>query len=198
MDYMFNVLQTEELSKGFLGLKRLHLRHSLFEGGESPVLVRELVECYRAASVLLYDPGLDKVVLIEQFRIGALDNPAGAWVREVVGGIVEGDETPESVARREAVEEAGCEVLDMVPVCELMVSPGYSTERIYLFCGRVDASVAGGVHGIDHEGEDIRVEVVDAERAIASIYGEKVTSTSTVLSLQWLALNRERLLRQWQ
>ena len=198
MKYEYQILAEETLSEGFLRHKRLHLRHSLFEGGESPKLVRELVESYRAASVLLYDPKLDRVVLIEQFRVGAMGNAAGCWVKEVVGGIVEGGELPESVARREAVEEAGCEILDLLPICELMVSPGYSTERIHLYCGRVDASSAGGVYGIDHEGEDIRVEVVDAEQAVAAVYKGPVTSTSTVIALQWLALQRDELRRRWR
>lgn len=198
MKYEYEILATETLSEGFLNHKRLRLRHSLFEGGDSPVLVRELVESYRAASVLLYDPRMDKVVLIEQFRVGAMTNAAGCWVMEVVGGIVEGDESPESVARREAVEEAGCEIRELIPVCEFMVSPGYTTERIHLFCGRVDASSAGGIHGVDHEGEDIRVEVVDAGQAIASIYNGLVTSTSTVLALQWLALQRDELRQCWR
>lgn len=196
MKYQVEIVASEVMSEGFLKHRRFRLRHSLFEGGDSPELSRELVESYRAASVMLYDPDLDRVVLIEQFRVGALDNPQGCWIKEVVGGIVEGEESPESVAVREAVEEAGCEIYELLPVCELLVSPGYSTERIHLFCGLVDASAAGGVHGIDAEGEDIRVDVMDAEQAIASISGGMVTSTSTVIGLQWLAMNRAELRRR--
>lgn len=197
MKYRFEIIETETLYQGFLGLKAYRLRHDLFVGGKSPMLTRERVESYRAASVLLYDPDLDQVVLIEQFRVGALENPLGPWVLEVIGGIIEGDESPESVARREAMEEAGCEVLALEPICEFMVSPGYSTERIYLFCGRVDASQAQGIHGIDAEGEDIRVEVMPADQAIATLYGGRINSTSTIISLQWLAMNRSNLRNQW-
>ena len=198
MKYEFEILETEERYQGFLGLRSYQLRHSLFAGGESPVIVRERVESYRAASVLLYDPDLDQVVLIEQFRIGALDNPGGAWVVEVIGGIIDDNEAPDLVARREAVEEAGCQIQELLPICEFMVSPGYSTERIYLFCGRVDSSGAAGIHGIDEEGEDIRVQVMAAQEAIEILYRGPITSTSTVISLQWLALNRERLLAEWR
>jgi len=198
MKYEFEILETEERYKGFLGLRAYRLRHSLFAGGESPTIVRERVESYRAASVLLYDPDLDQVVLIEQFRIGALENPGGPWVLEVIGGIIDGDEEPETVARREAMEEAGCEILELQPICDFMVSPGYSTERIYLFCGRVDASKAVGIHGIDDEGEDIRVEVKAAEEAIGMLYGGRINSTSTIISIQWLALNRDGLRARWR
>ena len=161
------------------------------------MITRELVDSYRAAAVLLYDPLLDSIVLIEQFRIGAMGHPGGCWVLEVIGGIIEGDESADSVARREAVEEAGCEVLDLLPICEFMVSPGYTTERIQLFCGRVDASGAGGIHGLDHEGEDIRVEVLAADEAVGELYGGRINSTSSIIAMQWFVANRQRLREQW-
>ena len=161
------------------------------------MITRELVDSYRAAAVLLYDPLLDSIVLIEQFRIGAMGHPGGCWVLEVIGGIIEGDEPADSVARREAVEEAGCEILDLVPICEFMVSPGYTTERIQLFCGRVDASGAGGIHGLDHEGEDIRVEVLAADEAVGELYGGRINSTSSIIAMQWFVANRQRLREQW-
>ncbi|MCP3868752.1 MAG: NUDIX domain-containing protein [Gammaproteobacteria bacterium] len=197
MTFEVEIKEEEMVFEGFLGVKRIHLRHSLFAGGKSPVVVRELVESYRAATVLLYDPDMDCVVLIEQFRVGALGHRDGCWVLEVIGGIVEGDEPIEEVARREALEEAGCEVGELIPVCEFMVSPGYTTERIHLFCGRVDASIAGGIHGLDHEGEDIRVEVIPADEAIAELYGGRINSTSSIIAIQWFMMNRQRLRDQW-
>ena len=198
MKYAFKILGVETGYEGFLKMNSYRLKHDLFAGGESRVLVRERVESYRAASVLLFDPLRDKVVLIEQFRIGAMDHPDGAWVLEVIGGIIDENESPEEVAFRESIEEAGCPIQELVPVCEFMVAPGTSTERIYLFCGRVDASQAAGIHGIDEEGEDIRVEVLDAEKAIGELYGGRINSTSSIIAMQWFAMNRERLRRQWR
>ncbi|MES9901571.1 MAG: NUDIX domain-containing protein [Sedimenticola sp.] len=197
MEYIFKLLSTETVFRGFLDLHRYKLTHHLFAGGESKVLVRERVESYKASSVLLYDPLMDAVVMIEQFRIGAMEHPDGAWVLEVVGGIIEGDATPEAVARREAVEEAGCEIKDIINICEFMVSPGTSTERIHLFCGCIDASKAGGIHGLDEEGEDIRVEVLPADRVIGELYGGRVNSTSSIIAVQWLMTNREMLQELW-
>jgi len=197
MKYKFTIIHTETIADGFLPLKRYHLHHSLFDGGTSGELIRERVEGYKAASLLPYDPIRDEVVLIEQFRIGALESPAGAWILEVVGGIIEGDHSPEDVARKEAIEEAGCEVDGLIPICEFMVSPGTSSERIHLFCGRVDASKADGIHGLDDEGEDIRVVVMPAEDAIHGIGSRRINSTASIIALQWLALNREDLRKHW-
>ncbi len=197
MDYKFGIIHTETLTDGFLPVKRYHLRHSLFAGGVSQELVRERVEGYRAASLLPYDPVRDMVVLIEQFRIGALEESAGPWILEVVGGIIEGAQGPEQVACREAMEEAGCQVDDLIPICEFMVSPGISSERIHLFCGCVDSSKAGGIHGLDHEGEDIRVVVMPADEAIKGVESGLINSTASIIALQWLALNRENLRIGW-
>ncbi|MEJ1298891.1 MAG: NUDIX domain-containing protein [Candidatus Sedimenticola sp. (ex Thyasira tokunagai)] len=197
MEYSFTLLSSKTEFQGFLKLNRYQLTHNLFAGGESQVLTRERVESFRAASVLLYDPQMDAVVMIEQFRIGAMEHPEGAWILEVVGGIIEGEATPEEVARREAVEEAGCHITDIIDICELMVSPGTSTERIHLYCGRVDASKAGGIHGLDEEGEDIRVDVLPADEVIGELYGGRVNSTSSIIAVQWLMMNRQRLQNEW-
>jgi ADP-ribose pyrophosphatase len=194
-DHQVEILSRERVYQGFFKLARFRLRHTLFEGGWSPELVRERLEELRAASVLLYDADRDTVVLIEQFRIGALDHPAGAWVLETIGGYVGEGESSEQVARREAVEEAGCAIGEVIPICELMVSPGLSVERISLYLGLVDSEGAGGVHGLDHEGEDIRVQVMPADAAIAELYTGRANSTSIIIALQWLAMNRERLQR---
>ncbi|MEJ1336997.1 MAG: ADP-ribose pyrophosphatase, partial [Candidatus Sedimenticola sp. (ex Thyasira tokunagai)] len=82
-------------------------------------------------------------------------------------------------------------------ICELMVSPGTSTERIHLYCGRVDASKAGGIHGLDEEGEDIRVDVLPADEVIGELYGGRVNSTSSIIAVQWLMMNRQRLQNEW-
>ncbi len=197
MKYEHEIMHVETVYDGFLQMKKYRLRHSLFAGGMSPVLIRERVESFQAASVLLYDPQRDQVALIEQFRIGAIGVAKGAWVLETIGGILEGDENPIDVAIREVQEEAGYAVTDLIEICKFMVSPGFTTESITLFCGRVDVAKVGGIHGIDDEGEDIRVVVLPADEAIDSLYGGRINSTSIIIAIQWLALNRARLRKEW-
>jgi ADP-ribose pyrophosphatase len=197
MNYHYEILDTEAAHRGFLKLNRYRLRHELYLGGESETLVRERLEGLRAASVLLYDPRLDQVVLVEQFRIGALEIEAVPWVLETVGGYVPQQEEDEAVARREALEEANCTIGRIERICEFMVSPGISVDRIVLFCGEVDSSKAAGVHGLDHEGEDIRVVVMKAQQAIGELYSGRANSTSILIALQWLAMNRASLRARW-
>ena len=184
--------------QGFFRIDKYRLRHTLFEGGISEEMSRELFERGDAVAVLPYDPRLDQVVLIEQFRIGALHDPDGPWMTEIVAGMIADGETAEAVARRESIEESGCEVTDLQRICRYYPSPGACSETIELFCGRVDASGAGGIHGLDHENEDIRVMTVGFDEAMRWLESGRLNSAAVIMALQWLAMNKTRLLRAWQ
>jgi ADP-ribose diphosphatase len=198
MNKQIDIVGRDTVFDGFLRVDRYRLRHTLFAGGWSRELVRERVERLRAAAILLYDPDTDQVVMVEQFRIGAHEAGEGAWLLEVVGGYVPPDESAEAVARREAVEEAGCAIGEIEPIGEFYLSPGTSVERISLFCGRVRAPAGGTVHGLDHEGEDIRVEVLAADAAIGELFTGRVNSTTAIVTLQWLAAHRAGLQARWR
>jgi ADP-ribose pyrophosphatase len=116
---------------------------------------------------------------------------------EIVAGVIDGQETPEAVIRREAIEEGGCTLHEVVPICEYLVSPGGSSERLTLFCGKVDASQAGGTYGLIDEGEDTRVVVVSFDEAIAYLQAGRIKAAAPIIALQWLMLNRAQLRRSW-
>ena len=183
--------------EGYFQVDRYRLRHAKFEGGWTDVFQREVFERGHAAAVLPYDPARDCVVLIEQFRIGAYAAGLDPWLIEVVAGIIGAGETPEEVVRREAVEEAGCRIEALEPVGTLLMTPGGSSETLALYCGRTDSRGLGGVHGLDHEGEDIRVLVTPAEEALAMLTSGRIVNAQAMLALQWLALNREALRARW-
>lgn len=191
------IVKREVLYDGFFRMARYQVRFKLFNGGWSNVASRELMERKSAVAVLPYDPVLEKVVLIEQFRPGAMhtQNP---WLIEAIAGIIEMGETSEVVANREALEEASCEILDLYPICEYFVSPGGSNEYLWLFCGRVDASNIGGIHGLKEETEDIRTFTLPVDEALVYLREGKIKTSPAIISLQWLQLNREWLKKLWQ
>lgn len=197
MKYRYEILEHARVFAGFLKVDRYRLKHDLFLGGESRALVRERLEELRAASVLLFDPVRDEIVLIEQFRIGGLEQPGNPWMLETIGGYIGESENPEEVARRESLEEANCVVKQLVKICDFWVSPGLSSDRIHLYCGQVDATNAAGVHGLEHEGEDIRVVVMKRREAMDELYTGRLNSTSVIIALQWLALHRQELIEKW-
>lgn len=191
------IVEKETVFQGYFRVDRYLLKHRTFEGGWSPVISREIFERGHAASVLPYDPERDAVVLIEQFRAGALAAGCEPWLIEIVAGIIGPGETPEEVVRREAIEEMGREVTDLEPICTYLLTPGGSSETLAMFCGRVDSESAGGIHGLDEEGEDIRVLVRSVDECIAMLNDGTIFNANAVLALQWLALNREELRQRW-
>lgn len=193
MDQKVEIIERSDGYSGFFRLERYRLRHRLFAGGMSPDLNRELFERGDAVVVLLYDPQRDQVVLVEQFRIGALQSESGPWLMEAVAGIFEPGESPEMVAGREAQEEAGCQIKRLIPICNYYVSPGGTSEIHHLFCGLVDAIGVGGIHGLPHEGEDIRVHVIGLAQAMEWVASGRIISAAPIIALQWLTLNHQQL-----
>ncbi|MEK6735826.1 MAG: ADP-ribose diphosphatase, partial [Pseudomonadota bacterium] len=183
--------------EGFFRLERYRLRYRLFNGDWSRPVVRELFERGHAAAILPYDPDRDEVILIEQFRIGAMATADGPWLLEIVAGMMEMNETDEEVVKREAVEETGCVVNDFIPLYDCLVSPGGTTERVALFCGRVDTTHAGGVYGSVEEDEDIKVHVVTLDTAFTLLKSGRINTASSIIALQWLALNRDYVRALW-
>lgn len=181
------------LHQGFFRLEEIHLRHRLFEGGWSGEVVREVHRRHDAVGVLLYDVERDAVVLIEQFRAGALDDPASPWKLEVVAGLVKEGESPADVARRESLEEAGCQVNELIELFGYYPSPGACDEWVTLFCALVDSRGLGGVHGLDEENEDIRVHVLPFLQARELLRGGRLDNAMCLIAFQWLEGERASL-----
>lgn len=182
--------------QGFFRLLKVRLRHRLFAGGWSPTLTRELFDRGHAAAVLPYDPVRDEVVLVEQFRVGAIHHHNSPWLLEIVAGIVEPGESEEAVVRREAEEEAGLTLGRLTRALGYFSSPGGCSERITVFVGEVDASQAETHAGLTDEGEDIRVHRLPREQAMQWLEDGRIDNAASVIALQWLALKREAGL--WQ
>jgi len=185
------------LYKGFFELVGVDLRHDLFAGGESRVLHRELLSHGDVSVVLPYDPQRDELVLIEQFRVGARKREDGPWLTEVVAGYQEPGERPEDVAIRESFEEAGCHVSELRQMLRYYSTPGGSTERIYLYLGRTSTQGVGGIHGLEAEGEDIRVHVVSPPTAYEWLENGRIDSAMTVIAIQWFRLHYDEIRQAW-
>ncbi len=194
------ILSRERVFSGYNGLEVYCLQRERFAGGMSRPVSRELLIRGPAVSVLPYDPVADRLVLIQQFRIGAYVTDRHPWLIEVPAGNVEAGETLADVARREALEELGRPLARLEPVCTYLISPGCSTETMHLFAGEVDSHQAEGVHGVEHEDEDIRVFTVAAREAIGWLDSrdEIVSNANLLIALQWFALHREELRARWR
>ncbi len=192
------IRERKTVYQGFFRIDHFRLRHRLYAGGWSPELSREIFLRHDAAAILLYDPQRDTLVFIEQFRLAAHLAGFPAWQLEIVAGIIDKDEPAGAVARREVQEEAGLSLIgEILPIHRFLPSPGGSTETVDLFCGRIDAGNAGGIHGLADESEDIKVIVKSADEAFAMLEAGVIQNAFTLIALHWFAAKRETLHRLW-
>lgn len=191
------VLEKKPLHQGFFKTSLYRLQHRLFAGGWSEEIEREVMDRGHAVVVLPYDPERDQIVMLEQFRVGALATSDTPWLIELVAGMTEPGEEVEDVALRELDEEAGLTAKRLKFAMSYLSSPGGLTERIWIYLAQVDASEASEYGGLASEHEDIRVQAVDREEVMQLLANGKIDNAATVIALQYLALHRDNLLAEW-
>jgi len=189
--------QREQSFRGYFSLETLTLRHRLFAGGWSTPVRRELFQRGDAVGVLPWDPVADELVLIEQFRVGAIRDDDSPWMLELIAGIVEAGESDTAVVHREADEEAGCRLGRLEQVATFYPSAGACSEQIRLFVGEVTQSQPGTVQGLDSEHEDILVHQLPREQVMQMLDRNEINNGHTLIALQWLARHADRLRAQW-
>ncbi|MGI5309001.1 ADP-ribose diphosphatase [Rheinheimera sp. WS51] len=197
-DKDLEILDKTTVFQGFFRIEQYTLRHRLFSGGWSGPIQREIFERGHAAAILPYNPITDEVVLIEQIRVGAAASSPSPWLLEIIAGMIDTDETAEQVAIREAAEEAGLVINELMPMLNYLSSPGGTTERIQLYVGRLTSPVESGIYGLSQEHEDIKVHVMSRPEALKLLAEQKIDNAATVIALQWLALNLTKVQQAWE
>lgn len=192
--------QVDEIScdishAGYFLSRNYTLRHPRFDGTMSAPMRREVFVATDAALVLPYDPVTDRVLLVEQFRMGPFGRgDARPWMLEPVAGRMDAGETAEQTARRECLEEAGLELRRLEAISSHYCTPGYSTEYFHLFLGLCDLpEETVGQGGLASEQEDIRTHIIGYDRAIALLNSGEADNGPLILCLMWLQRERARL-----
>jgi nudix-type nucleoside diphosphatase (YffH/AdpP family) len=99
------VLTRAERFAGFFAVEEQGLRFRRFDGALSDPVNREAFVSGDAVTVLPYDPVRDRVLLIEQFRVGPhLRGDANPWQLEAIAGRIDDGETAEATAIRKAIK----------------------------------------------------------------------------------------------
>ncbi|MAD75504.1 MAG: ADP-ribose diphosphatase [Rheinheimera sp.] len=191
------IIDKSTVFQGFFQIERCRLRHKLYAGGWSSPMVREIFERGHAAAVLPYNAQTDELVLIEQFRPGAMIGNRSPWLLEIIAGMIDHQQTGEQTARREALEEAGLELGALWPMLSYFSSPGGTTERVQLFLGQLTRPVLPGIYGLEQEHEDIKVQLLPRADAMHLLTKGKIDNAATVIALQWLTLHLTEVRRAW-
>ena len=194
----FEVISEEIAYQGFHTIKCVRLKHRLYKGGWGNVIDREISDRGSAASVVAYDPSSDSVCLVEQFRVATQTAEKSPWSLEIVAGMIDKEsESPNEVVLRELVEEAGLVPDYLEKVTSYWVTPGGSSARMHIYVALCDLSEAGGIYGLDDEQEDILAVVVPRETVYQSALADETGNAATLIGLQWLTMNRERMYHIW-
>ena len=184
--------QNKVLFKNFFELKELQVKHSLYRGGESAIVSREVFCRKEAVVVFLYDLKLKQVVLVEQFRAGAAINAISngkhenAWLLEPVAGMIDQGESALQAGIREAKEETGIDIHSLEYISQFYPSPGACDEILHLYAADIDSSKVDTHAGLVDESEDIKVVVMSFDEAKAKLLNADFNVASTFIALQWL------------
>ncbi len=181
----------------FFAMEEIDVSFRRFDGSMSPQVTRAGFIACDAVTVLPYDPVRDRVLVVDQFRAGPyLRGDPQPWQIEAIAGRIDPGETPVEAARREAVEEAGLVLADLLPVASYYPTPGCSAEFLYSFVALTDLpDAAAGLFGVEGEAEDIRSHLISFDRLMALVASGEISNAPTVLTAFWLAQNRDRLRR---
>ncbi|MGB0902899.1 NUDIX domain-containing protein [Halocynthiibacter sp.] len=179
----------------FFAMDEVQLRHKRFDGSISDEMERAALISVDAMLLLPYDPKRDRVLLVEQFRVGPFlrgdDNP---WMLEPIAGRIDAGETAEDAAHREAMEEAEITLQELLPVSGHYPSPGTSCEYYHCFLGIADLpDGVEGVGGVADENEDIRSQLFSFDELMALLDSGEAQVGPLVTTALWLARHRDRL-----
>jgi ADP-ribose pyrophosphatase len=176
----------EEVSRvydGFFKVDEAHLRYERFDGTMRETVRRLKFERGDSVAVLLYKPKTARILLVNQFRYPTYEKGPG-WITETLAGMIDMGEDPEDAARREILEETGCSVRELKHISTFYLSPGGSSERIFLYLAEVadgDKVQEGG--GLAEESEDIASVELTLEDARKQVRTGEIVDAKTIIAI---------------
>ncbi len=193
------ISEKKRVYQGFFAIDQYVMTYPRFDGKPPKALRREIFERdHDAVAILPYDPETNEILLIEQFRPGALSDPDSPWLIEVVAGMIDDGETPEQAAVRELYEEAGLKIseADLTRICAQYPSPGGASECTTLYLAKVSLKHIENHGGLDVESEDIRVFKVKADDAFKECFNGRIHNAAALITVMHLQLHQDELLNK--
>lgn len=195
MQYKFKVHSKNKAYQGFFNIDRYEVSYESFQGGEIGPVIRECGGNGDIVAVLAFDPKRRCFLLVEQFRIGMMVRGVHPWTREIIAGFMDvAHENAEMTAKRELLEETGCQALHLLPLVDYYPGSGGSATQNHVFLAIVDSTQKTPFTGILEEGEDIRVTELmldsiwygeNPERMlIKRLQAEQVNSATALIAFQ--------------
>ncbi|MGP9806262.1 NUDIX domain-containing protein [Paracoccus sp. NSM] len=183
------------IASGYFATDELVLSHRRHDGGMTERMTREGFLMGDAVVLLPWDPVRDRVLVIEQFRPAPfLRGDPQPWLLEPIAGRVDGGESVEDAARREALEEADLTLSRLFHAFDSYPSPGAVCEFLYQFVGIADLpDGVEGIHGLDGEAEDIRGHLLARADLTAMVLAGQITNGPLASLALWLEVRAGRM-----
>lgn len=189
MKSKFKIIDKKNLYDGFFKMNEVTLKYRKYDGNWSNNIKRELFGGAQVAAVLPYDPISKEIILIKQFRPGTISKDIDHYLDEIVAGIIDEGESPEIAAKRECLEETGCEVKKLIPIQGYFPAPGSSESFYHLFLGEVKSFKGSKIQGLENENEDIFVKCFKINEVRKKMEDGKILNGLTLIALQWFFLH---------
>jgi len=184
------IISKETVFEDFFKIESAIVKYQRFDGHMSkPVRRLNFVRGDSVAAVI-YDERRDLVILVNQFKYPTYSHGSG-WITELAAGMVSDSEDPESSIRREILEETGYQVKSLEHLTTFYVSPGGTSERIWLYLALVDSdSKISDGGGVPSEEEDINIIEMSLSDAWQAVKDGGIADAKTILGLMWLSTSR--------
>ena len=188
MKLKYKIINKKNLYSGFFSLNKYEFVHKKHNGEWTNAVEREIFNGAHVSTLLPYDPIKKEIILIQQFRAGALSRYDEEYLYEIVAGIIDEGENPEETAVRECFEETGCEVKKIHPIQSYFPAPGSSESYYHLYLGEIQAFDGERIRGLENENEDILVKSFKIDEVRQMLKERKIINGLTLVALQWFFL----------
>jgi len=166
--------------EAYSGFRKLNIINYVEDVSGQPAQ-RELIEGQHAVAVVVFDPKLDRLVMIRQFRLGAQLGTGHGFTCEIVAGMIDEGEEPAETAERELKEETGLIATHMEPLCQFLTTPGLTSEVVHLFYGAVE------------ETEQTFPFTLTFDEAMEAVDENNIYNGIVMLGLMWFSRHRTKL-----
>ncbi len=183
-----NFKKIEKVFDGFNKIKRYKFQHKLFDHSWSKIITREILITKNAVAILPYDKVKKKVILIKQFRLGALISNYNPFQIEIITGLVEkSDKDFKLAVIREAMEESGIKVKynKIQPIRNVLNSSGSTNESTSIFFCECTFNKLKKIKGNKNEDENIMVLQLSPKKVLDLLLKKKIHSVNTIIALEW-------------
>ena len=193
MESKFKIINKKNIHNGFFKMNEITLKYRKYDGSWSNKIKRELFGGAQVSAVLPYDPLKKEIILIQQFRPGTISKNFDNYLNEIVAGIIDPGEKPETTAKRECMEETGCKVKKLIPIQGYFPAPGSSESFYHLFLAEIETFVGQRILGLKTENEDILVKRYKISEIKKMLQNKQILNGLTLIALQWFFLNMSNI-----